>query len=121
MKRFAQASGNRAVEKELMNDLAFEFATKGLRLAARTKEAARLIRVEGLSRAEAMNRTGVSSDTLSKALPRIQSNLKALLAEGDLVHSDWILPLELAQGITAVEARLLEPLLKDKKSRRKKQ
>lgn len=120
MKHRDKITTERIVEEQRMNDSAFEFATRGLRLAAQTKEAARLIRVKGISRSEAMKATGVSSDTLSKALTRIRDNLQIQLAEGRLVHGDWILPPELAEGLSAVEARVLEPFLKNKKPKKKK-
>lgn len=91
-----------------MNNRAFEFAIKGLRLRPKTREAARLIFVEGVSRPEAIRKTGVDSGTVSKAMPRIEKNFRRLLAENKLVHKDWVVPAEVARANDVVEANCLD-------------
>lgn len=97
-----------------MNKAAFDYAVQGLRLAVKTREAAQLVRVDGVSRPEAMEITGISPDTLSKALLRIEKNLQAQLAMGNLVFGEWIVPPELAAGLSAVEKLILAPRLRSK-------
>ena len=97
-----------AGEQRIMNHRAFEFAIKGLRLRPKTKEAARLIYVEGMSRPEAIRKSGIDSGTLSKALPRIANNLNKLLAANKLVHKDWIVPAEVAKSNDVIEVVCLD-------------
>lgn len=92
----------------VMNQKAFELAIMGVQLYAQTREAARLVMVEKLSRAEAMERAGVEPATLSRALTRIEENLEEIIKNGNLIHKDWLIPKELEPLLDYLEKELLE-------------
>ncbi len=102
-----------------MTPTAFEFAVSGLKISKATKEAARLVLVEELTRTEVRQQTGISSDTLSKSLGRIAANLEARLKAEKLVFCHHITTPEFADGVASTEALILESRIK-KKARKAK-
>ncbi|MCG8401099.1 MAG: transcriptional regulator KorA [Firmicutes bacterium] len=106
-------------ESMSMSQSAFDFAIGGLKLAASTKQATKLVLVDGLDRSAAREQTGVTRDTLNKALVRINENLEALLEAEELVYSHRILLPKMDEGLADAEAVIIGSRMGKKKSRRK--
>ena len=106
-------------EDSLMTPIAFEYVVKDLKLAENTKKATSLVLVEKLTRKEVRELTGISSDTLSRALGRIKAHMDDLLQTENLVMTHHITLPELADGVASTEALIIEARMGGKKARKK--
>ena len=103
-----------------MTPAAFDYAVQSLRMAAATKQAARMVLVDKQPRAEAMRVTGVAPHTLSKALSRIDIHLRERMKAEKMVRIELIVHESSAEGHINDEKFVLGLLSKVKKKRSRK-
>ena len=108
------------IEDPHMSPQAFAYAISGLTLAEKTKETAYLVLVDDMPRPAAREKTGVSADTLNKALARIAENFKQQLASHELVYSQRITTPEMDTAIGSQEALIVESRIEKKTGRKKR-
>ncbi len=102
----------------IMNDKQFSLAIKGLRIRAKSKDAAYRILVKGQSRQEVIKDTGMQKAAVSQLINNILKNLDKQLKKNGLVYQQYVLPEKLKPVIDALEDEHLEYFVKDSKSKK---
>ncbi len=102
----------------IMNDKQFSLATKGLRIRAKSKDAAYRILVLGQSRQEVIEDTGMQKAAISQLINNILKNLDEQLKKNGLVYQQYVLPEKLIPVIDALEEEHLNYYVKDPKSKK---
>ena len=111
---------NDAAADILMTPEGFEFLVSDLKMSETTKLSTKLVLVDGLSRKEVRQQTGISSDTLSRALKRIDEHTKEKLQAEGLVMTNHITLPSLADGVADVELDIIRTRMKTKRKAQKK-
>jgi hypothetical protein len=102
-----------------MNDKQFSLAIKGLRIRARSKEAAHRILVKGQSRQQVIEDLGMQKAAVSQLINNILKNLDEQLTANGLVYQQYVLPKSLKPVIDALEEEHLKYYVKDPKDKKK--
>lgn len=102
-----------------MNDKQFSLAIKGLRIRAKSKDAAHRILVKGQSRQEVIEDTGMQKAAVSQLINNILKNLDEQLKKNGLIYQQYVLPESLKPIIDALEEEHLNYYVKDSKNKKK--
>ena len=102
----------------IMNDKQFSLAITGLRIRAKSKDAAYRILVLGQSRQEVIEDTGMQKAAVSQLINNILKNLDEQLKKNGLVYQQYVLPEKLKPIIDALEEEHLNYYVKDPKSKK---
>lgn len=102
----------------IMNDKQFSLAIKGLRIRAKSKNAAHRILVLGQSRQEVIEDTGMQKAAVSQLINNILKNLDEQLKKNGLVYQQYVLPKNLKPVIDALEDEHLNNYVKDLKNKK---
>ncbi len=102
----------------IMNDKQFSLAIKGLRIRAKSKDVAYRILVQGQSRQEVIEDTGMQKAAVSQLINNILKNLDEQLKKNDLVYQHYVLPKNLKPVIDAFEEEHLNYYVKDPKNKK---
>ena len=102
----------------IMNEKQFSLAIKGLRIRARSKDAAHRILVQGQSRQEVIEDTGMQKAAISQLINNIMKNLDKQLKKNGLIYQQYVLPKNLKPIVDALEEEHLNYYVKDSKSKK---
>ena len=102
----------------IMNDKQFSLAIKGLRIRAKSKDAAYRILVLGQSRQDVIEDTGMQKAAVSQLINNILKNLEEQLNKNGLVYQQYVLPKHLKPVIDALEDEHLNSYVKDSKAKK---
>ncbi len=102
----------------IMNEKQFSLAIKGLRIRAKSKEAAHRILVRGQSRQEVIEDLGIQKAAVSQLINNVLKNLDVQLQENGLVYQQYVLPEKLIPVINALEEEHLEYFVGDSKAKK---
>jgi len=104
----------------IMNDKQFLLAIKGLRIRAKSKDAAYRILVKGQSRQEVIEDTGMQKAAVSQLINNVLKNLDEQLKKHGLIYQQYVLPENLKPVVDALEEEHLSYYVKDSKKNSKK-
>lgn len=102
----------------IMNDKQFSLAIVGLRIRAKSKDAAYRILVQGQSRQEVIEDTGMQKAAVSQLINNIMKNLDEQLKKNGLVYQQYVLPENLKPVIDALEEEHLNYFVKTPKNKK---
>ena len=102
----------------IMNDKQFSLAIKGLRIRAKSRDVAHRILVQGQSRQEVIEDTGMQKAAVSQLINNILKNLDEQLKKNGLVYQQYVLPENLIPVINALEEEHLNYFVKDPKNKK---
>ena len=104
----------------IMNEQQFSLAIKGLRIRAKSREAAHRILVEGHSRQQVIDDLGMQKAALSQLINNVFKNLDQQLEKNGLVYQQFVLPEKLIPVINALEEEHLKYHVTDVDKKKKK-
>lgn len=102
----------------IMNEKQFSLAIKGLRIRAKSKEAAYRILVDGQSRQAVIEDMGMQKAAVSQLINNIMKNLDEQLKKNGLVYQQYVLPENLKPVIDALEEEHLNYFVKEPKPKK---
>lgn len=104
----------------IMNEQQFSLATKGLRIRAKSREAAHRILVLGHSRQQVIDDLGMQKAALSQLINNVLKNLDQQLEQNGLVYQQYVLPEKLIPIVNALEEEHLKYYVSDSDKKKKK-
>lgn len=107
-------------ESETMTPTHFELAIAHMKLSQPVADAASKCLVDGRSQSEVSDETGVNRTQLGAAVRSIQKRFQEILDREDWEKVEIVLPKQVAQGIRLTENYFVEPVLKARLARKKK-